>query len=454
MTPPKGPNARPKGEGTIYQRKADGMYCASIELPSPDGRRRRKVVTAKTEAQVKVKLKLIKRDLAKHGNLSTSNVTVEQWMILYFETIALKNVRPRTAATYRTQIRNYIIPAIGKKRLDKLTPAHVRQMHDFITSKPKDPKDLTKGYLSPTTAKQAHNILRVALKYALREKRVTENVATLTDAPKIARPKLGIMTADQGVKVLQTVAGDRLGSRWAAALLTGARQGELLGLEINRVTDELDLSWQLQQIAWEHRCGLRDDKALDDKGHPLHNCGFKRGTDCPKRNITFPADWEHRYLTGSLWLSRPKSNAGWRIIPLVDPLKTIIERRIAAAATEPNPHGLLWTSDPKRVRGGAKGGTGRTLPLDGSPLAPSRDTEAWDVLLKRAGVPDVRLHDARHTAASLLAKAGVPMSVRMRILGHNSAAMVNHYTDTDREQMNDAMSRLSALLPLTPVRGV
>ena len=436
MPAPK--KTRPKGEGAIYQRSSDGIWCASLELRSPDGSRRRKVVTAKTEAQVKVKLKDIKTRLARDGDIPTSGQTLETWMNYWYREIAVKRVRPRTAANYRSTIDNHIIPSLGKVRLDRLTPAHVRRLHADMAAKPKDPKNPAKGNISSSTIQLAHRILAVSLKYAEREKRVTDNVANLTDAPRVARTNLTVLTADHGVSVLRAVAGDststppapadRLGSRWAAALLTGARQGELLGLELDRVSDKLDLSWQLQRITWQHGCG--------------NTCGEKIGARCPKKHIVAPSDWEHRPLMGGLRLSRPKSHAGWRIIPLVDPLRTIIERRIEVAATEHNPFGLMWTADPKMDK------HGRLQPLDGSPIDPSRDNKAWHEILRRAEVPDARLHDARHTTASLLLKAGVPEKVIMQILGHNSFVVTRKYQDVDLEQLNDAMNKLSAMLPL------
>jgi len=192
--------------------------------------------------------------------------------------------------------------------------------------------------------------------------------------------------------------------------------------------DALDLSWQLQRLSWQHGCD--------------GDCGRKRGTDCPARTLKGPADWEHRHVTGGLWLARPKSDAGRRLLPLVEPLKSILMQRIEVAATEPNPHGFVWTSDPKKDR------HGRVLPLDGSPLDPSPDSKAWDALLKRAGVTDVRLHDARHVTASLLNKAGVDQATRMAILGHSSPAMTQHYTDVDLGQLGSALTSMSAFLAL------
>jgi len=289
----------------------------------------------------------------------------------------------------------------------------------------------TKG-LSSTSARQTYQILSKALKDALREGRVTRNVASLVDPPPRAVPQLAELTADEAKTVIRHVAYDhRLGSRWAAALLIGARQGELLGLEIDRVDftrNTIDLDWQLQRVTWLHGCGGK--------------CGRKRGTDCPDRRLDARADWEHRHVTGGLYLSRPKSRAGWRVIPLVDPLRTILERRVAVAADEPNPHGLMWTADPKQ----SKGGNRAVLPLDGSPIDPSRDNAAWHRLLADAGVTDVRLHDARHTAVTLMFDLGIPETTIQDIVGQSTIASTRGYRHKNRQLAADALERVSERL--------
>nr|WP_246276241.1 tyrosine-type recombinase/integrase [Curtobacterium albidum] len=353
-------------------------------------------------------------------------MTLEAWLKNWFHQIAVERVGPKTATTYHSLIKQHIIPAIGGVRLDKLEPAHVRRLRDAI---------LAKGR-APSTALQAHRILATALRDAEREGRVTRNVTTLVDAPKRGRVSLVTLDAAAGVRILEHAAREdvRLGSRWAAALLTGARQGEALGLEIDRVTDVLDLSWQLQRLTWSHGCALT-------AGGPAR-CGSVRGSDCPDRYLRTPSDREHRHLTGGLWLSRPKSAAGWRVLPLVEPLRSIMERRIVTAASEPNPHGLVWTAEPKRD---ANVETPR--PLDGAPIDPRADNEAWHALLSRVGVPDARLHDARHTTADLLWEAGVSEAVIIEILGHSSISMSRRYRSRGNQVLlRDALSKVSALL--------
>src|SRR5690606_26607949 len=102
-----------------------------------------------------------------------------------------------------------------------------------------------------------------------------------------------------------------------------------------------------------------------------------------------------------------------------------------------------WTADPKRDK------QGTVLPLDGSPIDPRNDSVAWHGILARAGVPDARLHDARHTTASLLLAAGVPEKVIMEIMGHNSYVVTRGYQNVDRAHLNKAMTAISALMRLT-----
>lgn len=405
------PNKRAKGEGTIYRRKSDGAWCASIELPSPGRDRRRKVLVARTEAAVKAKLKEARRDLLIHGDLPTNSQTLASWLDVWYRNIASKKNRPKTLAVYKTMIEQYIKPSIGRKPLSKLTPDHVRQVAEFIDGKG----------LSTTTAMQAHRVLVVALKYAEREGRVTRNVALLTDAPRRAVTHLKALNAAEGVEVLLTAGGrppfapDPYASLWAAVLLTGARQGELLGMELDRVTDVLDLSWQLQRVPWEHGCG--------------NACGRIRGADCPKRKTHFAPGVEHRYITGGLWWMRPKTNAGYRIIPLVEPLKSIIERQAAIVRESPNRYGLLWVTP------------------SGQPIDPRDESQAWHALLKRAGVPDVRLHDGRHTTVDLLLAAGVPMDLITDIVGHSSRVTTEGYKSRGNlPRLTEAMKALSAQL--------
>ena len=379
---------RGSGEGSIYRQK-DGLYAASVELPTRDGVRRRKVVRRKLKKDVITELARITAELKDRGDLPTAGQTVTQWFTYWLNEIAAKEVRPKTMEGYRASVNRHIIPAIGTLKLEKVTAAHIRRVHDSI---------IDKG-LSSTTALLAHRIMAVSFKIAYREGRIGRNPANLTNAPRKAVTALEALDLTDALALLEHVAQDELmGARWATALLTGARRGEVIGLEWDRITDVVDLSWQLLRLP-----------ITDIDGKP-----------------DVPADYEYRHLTGGLYLTRPKSSKGWRIIPLVDPLKSILERH--KETTAENPYGLVFMQGER-------------------PIDPDQDSKHWRTLLAETGITkNVRLHDVRHTTVDLLDLAGVPDDIIMEIVGHSTRQMTQQYKSRgNRERLTKAMQQLSAL---------
>lgn len=381
---------RGKGEGSVFQDKSTGLWTAVIELPPLNGERRRKKIRRKSKKELLAVMTEAKAELARRGDLPTANQTVEQWMNYWVEQVAAKEVRPNTLDGYRRTVKNHIIPAIGKVKLDKLTATHVRRVHDSI---------LAKG-LSSTTALLAHRTMSVSFKIAMREGRIGRNPAELTAAPRKARPTLEALDLDEALYFLERASQDPVrGARWATALLTGARRGEVLGLEVDRVTDVVDLSWQLIRL-------------------PLS------GVD-GKPNV--PADYEYRHVTGGLYLTRPKSSKSWRIIPLFDPLRGYLERHIALM--EPNEWGLVFTND-------------------GKPISPDQASRDWRTDLAAYGIDkDVRLHGARHSAVDLLYEAGLSEADIQDIVGHSTRSTTRAYrSPQNRKRIFAAMNQFSGFL--------
>lgn len=392
---------RGKGEGSLF-KDGRGYWTARVELPSYDGTRRSKKVRSKSKAVVIEKMRDMQNELKKRGDLPTRDITVEQWLNEWFTTVCVFEVSPKTSNNYKSQIKNHIVPVIGSKPLEKLTPADIRRMHAAIAQKG----------LSSTTARLNHRILSGALKVAVSDGRVGRNVAALVSAPRKAPNELTALTLEQGVKVLQAALGDRYEALWWAVLFTGQRAGELCGLETDRVSDSLDISWQLQRLTWQHGCD------------PW--CGRKLGADCRKRKLNHPDDWEGRNIQGGLWLTRPKSSSGWRVIPLVDPLGPILRQHLARTADEPNPHGLVWHTP------------------EGDPIDPRRVQDWWHELLARAGVPQVRFHDGRHTTVDLLLEAGVEKDIIQEIIGHSTWEQTMRYkTRGNKKRLTGGMVQLS-----------
>lgn len=388
---------RGKGEGALF-KAADGFWTVRIELPSPPGERRRKVIRRKDKKLAMAELLQLKKDLDKFGDLPTSNLTVEKWLRRWIDDIAPNEIRPKSYSSYRSTVDGWLIPLLGTRKIDSLSADHVRDMFKAIAATPKAhglrgktdlPPDTV--MVGPDTAIKAHAVLSSALKTAMREGKATRNVCEMVDPPRKAKVTQNALTTEQAIELLAHLTTREDRALWATYLLTGARRGEILALEADRVTDTLDLSWQLLRIT----------------------------------NIkTAPADYEYRHLEGTLYLTRPKSSSGWRILPLVEPLKSILALHMQGRGD-----GLIF--------------------LDrGRPWDPDAATKAWAKLLAEAGLPsDIVLHGARHTAVDLLDAAGVDWDVIKDIVGHSTKKMSQAYrTKVDMKRLTGALEQMSKML--------
>lgn len=399
---------RGKGEGSIYQR-ADGKWVGAIELGWTDKgtRRRKRIINANKKIVVDGLRELRNTAHIYGGDAPNGGYTIATWLDYWLTNIAAPRVRPRTLDGYRTSVTQHIVPFIGKKRLDKLTPAHIRQVHVSLDNQG----------LAGSTALKAHRVLSKALVDAEREGHITRNVAELVDAPRKNSAQMTALTADQARTLLASVADDRLSSRWVAALSLGARQGELLGLQWDHVNFDdgtVDLSWQLQRLGYQHGC--------------TPPCGRTRAGDCPKAQLRVRRGFEYKRLYGALCLTRPKSRAGQRVIPMPAALHAALKQH--ANKSTASPHGLVWTRP------------------DGQPIDPRDDLEAWHDALTAAKLPSVQLHAARHTTATLLLEAGVDTKVIAAILGHSDAVVTRGYQHVNQVLAAEALDRLDNVLAI------
>jgi integrase len=392
-------------------------WQATIELPKDQDnprRRRRKFIRSKDKRVVRAQLHEIREELRKKGDLRTDSISVEAWFDYWMRTYARPELRPTAFTSLRSTVRAQIIPSLGAKtRLDKITPSMVKRLRFDITDKG----------LSSTYARNAHHILAKSLHAAAGEGRIPMNPTEYVSPPRKARTNLDVMSLPEALTLIEKIEAHPDRDRWSTSLLTAARRGEVIGLEWDRVTDILDLSWQLQRLGYEHGCG---DAPPAGKVWP---CGRERAGYCADRHLDVPADYEYRHLKGGLYLTRPKTSSGWRIIPLVSPLREMLERRREAEPA--NEYGLVFARP------------------DGQPRDPIADTKQWRTLMHEVFGDErsIRQHDIRHTTVDLLYAAGIPEDIIQELVGHSTRAMTRAYKSrSDRRRLRDAMEQYSALL--------
>lgn len=217
---------RQPGEGSIYQRKSDGRWVGVVDLGWVGGKRVRKVVTAPTLKELRPKFKALKQQIVE--GVVPDDGTVEQWVRHWLDTIVDKQLRPSTARTYRLYAEKWIVPHLGKRRLDRLRPDHIRALY----------LAMEKDGRADATRRQVHAILRRCLTVAEREGRIASNPATKVDPPSVGKGSHGKFTVAEAKQILAALSDDPLRSRWVVALLAGLRQGEALGLTWERVDFE------------------------------------------------------------------------------------------------------------------------------------------------------------------------------------------------------------------------
>lgn len=207
------PKRRTRGEGSTFQDK-HGQWWAKV--PFGQGRVRRARATSRKEAEAILKSLLKDRDDYRL-DLGSSQQSVQAWLEQW---IAAKQstVSPRTLEFYKRHC-EYMLPYIGKVRLENLEARHVRQMLQSL-----------QGKLSDQSLHHIRGVLRNALNMALRERLVRENVAKLVDAPKV-QPYEAVLLTPKEIDLLRKQA---TGHRWAILLdillILGLRRGEVITL--------------------------------------------------------------------------------------------------------------------------------------------------------------------------------------------------------------------------------
>jgi len=377
-----------KGEVTVRENVERGRWEARITTGTDPvtGKQKRQLITGRTKAEVKAKLKTAERAMDEGRTPAVDRRTVAQFLAGWLDDLE-GTVSTGTHTNYSDVVRLYIVPTIGAKRLATLTPGDVSKMLQAMADAGK----------SPNTQRLARSVLRRALRRAEQDGIVHRNVAAIADGVRVGTPEGRTLTVEQARTLLDATEGDRLSAAYVAALTLGLRRGELLGL----TWDDLDLDGDRPTVTITR--ALRRHPGVGLVLGEVKTKGSRRRIHIPEPTVA--ALRRHRVRMAE---ERLALGPAWEELPL--------------------DHDLVFRS-----------------PI-GTPVDPDNFRNATYRLTTEALGERWSPHELRHSAASLLIAQGVDLKIVSEVLGHSSiritADVYGHLLDDAGVVAADAMSDL------------
>lgn len=420
---------------TVYLG-SDGYWHGRVTMGiRDDGKPDRRHVQSKDESEVRRKV----RELENARDNGTARKPGErwkagQWLTHWVENIAPLTCRYKTMAGYRTAVYLHLVPGIGDHWMDKIEPGHFEKLYRLMQAPPPKGKGLKAG-----TAHQAHRTARTAWREAQRRKIVIWNAAELAKAPRIEEDEIEPFSSEEITAIVAAALKRRNGVRYVVGLALGCRQGEALGFRWDRLDRKKKVyrvKSALQRQTWQHGCD--NPHKCGTKYHKAKPCreGCKRHTrSCPPPcppDCTGHARWCPQRHSGGLVEVPVKSRAGNRSLTLPEELFGLLLRHEEAQKREREHAGTEWHESEWMF-----------TQANGVPIDPRRDLDEWKAILGEAGVRDARLHDARHTAATVLLLLGVDKRVVMEVMGWSTITMAERYMHVTEELRHDVARQLN-----------
>jgi integrase len=301
------------------------------------------------------------RNLGDGSYVARDPRTLDEWITRWLKTMAPK-VRSSTLRDYANGLAR-VTERLGQMPLQALRPLDIEELYASLL---KDGRR-SGGGLAPKTVRNVHIALRRSLADATRLGLVSRNVAALVKPPAPVRHDLVTWTAEEVRRFLAAVEGDRLAPAYRLLASTGTRRGEALGLhwanvdlDAARIVVNRSLTLVNEELVWASPKTARSRRSLSLDPETVAVLRLHR-----RRQL------EERLNAGEAWRDND----------------------------------LVFCNE------------------DGSALHPSRFTRRFVSASQRAGVRQIRLHDLRHTWATLALQAGIHPKVVSERLGHATTSI-------------------------------
>jgi integrase len=338
-----------------------------IDLPrDADGKRRQKWHGGfRTRRAAEAARAKIVYELYTGTYVEPSAVTLSEWVRGQWLPTIQSRVKPSTFDSYRRNLDLHVLPRLGSRQLRQLTASMLNRLYADLLA---DGHRKKEGGLSPKTVRYIHTIVHKTLADAVDADLVGINVAERAKPPRpraTAANEINFWEPDELRAFLRAVKSHRLEAAWHVAAMTGMRRGEVLGLrwkDVDIDTAHISVRQALVSVAYEIIVST-------PKNHQARVIDLDSGTaqqlETHRQRQQFErAEWGSDYLGQDLVFCKE----------------------------------------------------------DGTPMHPHTFSQAFGRLVAKTDLPRIRLHDLRHTHATIALRAGVPVKVISERLGHETPA--------------------------------
>ena len=421
------PKRRGHGEGNIYQR-ADGVWAARIGLGWEDGNYRRKAVYGKSQAEVRKKLAAIIKARDEGAYIPATRVpTLEEfatsWLLGKRQRVALSSYR-----SYEMHVRIHIAPKLGRIRLDALRESVLQR---WVNGLP------------PASARNIHRTLLTILNAAVRQRLIVWNPANGLEVPKSGNRKEvhKPFDADEAKRFLEAANDHRLFALWVLLLGLGLRGGEALGvrrrdIDFKRNTirvwkGKTDRARRILPMPNAVMSAVKEHLEIGTHGTARVDAGKLRtareAAGLTQAELAELADIHFAYVSV---LERGHETCSRVVLRrLASALQVSAVKLLVGRAPALQPDDLVFVSEA------------------GTPLVPRNVNREFHKVLAQAGLDDRRMHDLRHSFATLLLEQGEDLIVVSEMLGHASTVITSDfYAHVRRGLQERAASRMDVVL--------
>ena len=349
--------------GSVFKRSGGWAFKVDTGFHPETGKRRQSLKQGfRTKRQAEEALAEAQKTVIDGTVVANSNMRLDEFLD---EWLVGQEARLRPSSHH-----SYVMAGkrlkrhLGKYKIQALTPLQIEKFYAELL----DHGQRNGKGLSPKTVKNTHVVLRKALADAERLGLVHRNAAAAARGPSVTRPEMTTWSSDQ-LKAFSTVAQEsRMRNAFTILASTGMRRGEALGLRW------VDVDFDSSQLAIVQTVSTVDSKVV---------------------------------------VGQPKTSGSRRTVYVHDATIKALRQQRQLQAEKRLDEGPAWDTDNDLVFRNVTGG----------PVNPDWFSRHFDKLVEQADVPRIRLHDLRHTNATLSLKAGVHPKVVSERLGHSSIAI-------------------------------